>query len=144
MSHLKLVLGLLVAFSAGFAWANSEHGNLKPHQNVFPPKMSSKENTQMPGKIELTEPAALSKISGTSTVLKWKELQGADRYHVQVATDPNFKWLVLNDTNVKETQLEVGQLESAKHYFWRVSGLRSNNEAGYLKGYFSTSSFETP
>lgn len=66
-------------------------------RNLFPKPEADKSKTTRPGKVTLLEPKALSSVQGNQVTLKWKEATDADSYRVQVATDPNFKWLVANE-----------------------------------------------
>ncbi len=117
-----------------------QHGEHKP--DFFPKKEANKEVTTRPGKVTLLEPKALSQVSGNQVTLKWQEVAQADSYRVQVATDPNFKWLVTNEDFYKGTSYELKGLESGKHYFWRVYAFKSENDPGYLSSFSNLSSFE--
>lgn len=101
-----------------------------------------REKATLPGNIEIIEPQALSKISGTTVTLKWKPAKGANVYHLQVATDPRFKWLVTENHNVSGESFEVSNLQQGQQYFWRVAGRAPENDASWTKGFFATSSFE--
>lgn len=128
-------------------------GEAKPERDntaLFPPKKADKSMTTRPEKPELLEPAAMSEVKGDKVTLKWKEGTGATSFHLQVATDPNFKWIVqerMIDEKQKlftETSFELTDLKPDQHYYWRVASLRTSNNAGYVKGEFSKSMFETP
>lgn len=110
---------------------------------LFPQPKPNTTLSQRPAKPELSGPSFYEKIGDTKVILKWKEAAGATSYHVQVATDPNFKWLVKEENILKATTLEVGGLERGKSYFWRVAGLKTENKAGHLQGMFAASMFET-
>ncbi|MGE5087195.1 MAG: fibronectin type III domain-containing protein [Bacillota bacterium] len=111
--------------------------------SLFPPKQADLAAQAVPAKPDLTSPAYFAAINGTSTTLKWKSAEGAEVYHVQVATDANFKWLVAENHEVKDTSFEVTNLEAGKHYFWRVASVRPDNWKTFRKSYFATSMFET-
>ncbi len=96
----------------------------------------------LPGKIVIVEPQALSKVSGTTVTLKWKPSVGATVYHVQVATDPRFKWMVTEDSWVSAESFEVANLQAGQQYFWRVAGRAPDNDPSWTHGYFAASSFE--
>ncbi len=110
--------------------------------DFFPKKLANKEATARPEVVTLLEPKALSQVSGNQVTLKWKEATHADSYRVQVATDPNFKWLVTNVDFFKGTTYDLKGVESGKHYFWRVYAWNSNNDPSYLSSYSNLSSFE--
>ncbi|MEK2689152.1 fibronectin type III domain-containing protein [Bdellovibrio sp. GT3] len=118
---------------------------LKEKMNLlFPPKEVNKDDQIIPAKPELTSPEYFAAIKGETVQLKWKEAKDAQEYHVQVATDANFKWLVADDQHVKATTFDVSKLEAGKHYFWRVASVRPNNWSTHRKSYFAMSMFETP
>lgn len=117
------------------------HGDLSERMNsLFPEKQKDPEMSKVPAVVELTAPKFLSRVEGP-TVLEWKEAVGANAYHLQVATDPNFKWLVINDHFVKATSFEFTQAEAGKKYFWRVAAYNTNNESTFTKSLFSSSAF---
>jgi hypothetical protein len=78
---------------------------------------------------------------GQPETLKWKA-EGADTFHVQVATDPRFKWLVIDDHYVKANSFDLKALTKGQQYFWRIAARKPDNDAGNTKGFFKTSSFE--
>lgn len=152
-----LALGLAlsmasVSFAAGDAGHGEEgahdagHGGHAPRHganlNLLPPPAADTNKTTRPTPVVVEAPAAMSKVTGGATTLKWKESKGATNYLVQVATDPNFKWLVVNDPKVQGTTYEVKNLEAGKQYFWRVAGVKADNDPSYLKGDFGRSMFE--
>lgn len=121
------------------------HGNLAEKMNsLFPEPQAQPAKREVPAKPELSAPAYFSEIKGDKTALSWKAVPGADEYHVQVATDPNFKWLVADVHHYKETSFEATGLEAGKHYFWRVAAVKSNNWSTWRKSFFASSMFMTP
>ncbi len=111
-------------------------------QSLYPPKTADKSLSTRPQKPDLVAPAFEAKISG-SAQLEWKAAAGADGYHVQVATDPDFKWLVMNEVWVAGTNLTVSDLKPDQHYYWRVASLKKGNTPGYTKSMFSKLMFST-
>jgi hypothetical protein len=147
MAYL-LILSLMTTLSqsAFAAGPDAGHGDAKAHRDnttLFPPRVADGTMATAPEKPELLEPAFQAKVEGTSTNLTWKESAGADVYHVQVATDPNFKWLVKEDRNVKGSSFTADGLQAGKTYFWRVAPWKNGNMAATNKGRFSQSVFET-
>jgi hypothetical protein len=126
--------------AAGPLMANEETRDMSA---LFPQPKPNTTLSQRPEKPELEGPAFYEKISDTKVTLKWKEANGATAYHVQIATDPNFKWLVKEESILKTNTLEVGGLEGGKSYFWRVAGLKLENKSGHVQGVYSASMFET-
>jgi hypothetical protein len=144
---MKFLVSLLVFASTltlGIAsLANTGEGD-RDMNALFPPPQPNVALSQPPVKVELETPTYYQKISDDKVTLKWKEGADAPVYHVQVATDPNFKWLVKEEHLYKGTSLEVSGLEAGKHYFWRVAGVKPENKKGDIKGPYATSMFETP
>lgn len=136
-----MVFGLVLTgfLSPSLAGPSGDKGKLSV--GVKQPDVVRSKGT-LPGRTEILEPKALSKISGGSVTLKWKGAEGASVYHVQVATDPRFKWMVTENHNVAGETFEVTGLEAGQQYFWRVAGRSPENDASWTKGYFSSSSFE--
>lgn len=131
-----------IVFTALILSLHSEAALKRKWPLVYEPLAPQKELTTAPQKAEGLEPAWYSVIEGSTVTLKWTAAVGADSYHLQVATDPKFKWLVVNEHFFKGTQYELSGLESGKHYFWRVAGMKSDNEAYYLHGPFAGSMLE--
>jgi hypothetical protein len=121
---------------------NNQHEG-KRKNDFYPKKPMDKALSTRPAKVQLLEPKAFSKISAPAVTLKWNPAEGAEAYRLQVATDPNFKWLVVQEDLYKNTSYELKNLEAGQQYFWRVSGVRAQNEAGFSSSFASQSSFET-
>lgn len=120
------------------------HGGLSEKMNaLFPPKQPDATKGHAPAKPELVSPAYFTEVGSDKQALKWKSVEGADQYHVQVATDPNFKWLVADHTDLKDPGFEVSGLEAGKHYFWRVAAVKSDNASTHRKSFFASSMFAT-
>lgn len=120
------------------------HGNLSEKMNsLFPKKEAQAEKRNVPGKPELVAPEFFAKVSGDRATLQWKAVNGAEEYHVQVATDPNFKWLVTNEYHVTGTSFEATGLEADKQYYWRVAAFKGANWSTFRKGIFANSMFTT-
>lgn len=116
------------------------HGEGHGHSVGIPQPVADLSKSTLPGRVTLTEPKALAKVGPTVT-LKWTASEGAEVYHLQVAKDPRFKWLVVDNYQVTGDSFETPNLEPGP-YFWRVAGRKPLNEPSYTKGYFTTSSFE--
>lgn len=110
--------------------------------SLFPEKQKNVNVVSRPVAVEIVSPKFLSKVSG-EIKLEWKSTPGANAYHVQIATDPNFKWLVIHDPLVKNTSFNFSKVESGKKYYWRVAALNTNNDSMYTKSNFSSSVFVT-
>ena len=129
---------------------HGDHKNLSPEEkkkhhgevlnSLFPELKADRGMVQVPTKVNLTSPSFLATV-GTQAELKWEESFGGLEYHLQIATDPNFKWLVVNEKFYKNTSYEFTAPEAGKKYYWRVAGFNKNNTSSYTKGPFASSAF---
>lgn len=133
----------LASEAAGEKHAGGHEKKVEEMRALFPPKEADPKMSAEPAKTTLETPAAYAKVTGSEVTLKWKAVETADQYHLQVATDPNFKWLVTNEFFLKDTSFKVANLEAGKHYFWRVNAVKENNEPTHRKSGFVMSTFET-
>jgi hypothetical protein len=76
------------------------------------------------GKIPVTqvEPPNQATEIEYDTDLNWKELNGAERYHLQCAYDNGFNDLFYSQDTLTETKHLLGNLPEDKEIFWRVRG----------------------
>lgn len=144
---MKILVSVLVFVTALTLSVNAlakmnEHGVIDMN-GLFPPPKADLSLGERPTKPELSSPAFFQKIGDSKVTLEWKAVANAEVYHVQVATDPSFKWLVKEENLYKGTTLEVTGLEGGKHYYWRVSGVKPGNKAGHIQGAFASSMFAT-
>ncbi|MEZ0391966.1 MAG: fibronectin type III domain-containing protein [Pseudobdellovibrionaceae bacterium] len=131
----------LVSLSAFASGGEEQHEGTRKN-DFYPNKPADKSLATRPAKATLLEPKAFSNVAPGTVTLKWQEAAGADSYRVQVATDPNFKWLVTQQDFVKATSLDVSNLEAGQQYFWRVYSMNPKNESGFTSSFASVSSFE--
>lgn len=117
-----------------------EHAQ-KPYTKLFPQPKANPEKSTPPSAITLLNPQALSTLTEKSVLLEWSSEARAEAYHLQVATDPNFKWLIQDQPLLKETQFKLENLPSGFIY-WRVAAKRPGNMDGHTKSIFNSSSFE--
>lgn len=110
--------------------------------SLFPEKQQLSKLTDLPTIVELRSPKFLSKLSGPAK-LEWKAATGANAYHIQIATDPNFKWLVTDEHFVKTTSFEFTKTTAGTRYFWRVAAFNTDNESMFTKSNFASSAFVT-
>lgn len=108
--------------------------------SLFPEKQPLTKLTVRPGVVALISPKFLSQVTG-STKLAWKAAPGANAYHIQIATDPNFKWLIADEHFISTTSYEFTKAEAGNRYFWRVAAFNSDNEAMFMKSNFVSSVF---
>jgi hypothetical protein len=130
------------AFAAEGATHEKPEAAERDMNALFPQPLPNVTLSQRPEKPVLESPAFYEKIADAKVTLKWKEAAGATVYHVQVATDPNFKWLVKEESLLKGNTMEVSGLEGGKSYFWRVAGVKPENKAGSIQGVYTASMFE--
>ena len=84
-------------------------------QNSTIETVSVKTNTSL--LVETVTPADFQTIYTENVIFKWKEIDGCERYNLQIASDDKFNNLIV-DTIVKTTSASV-ILEKGT-YFWRV------------------------
>lgn len=135
---MTVALKSLANEDAGHDGGKAEH---RDNNALFPHPVANLNKGTPAATPEDLEPAFMTKVSGTAT-LKWKESAGADSYHVQIATDPNFKWLKVDEHFVKGTSFEAKGLEAGHRYYWRVASWKSENMAATNKSGFAKSVFE--
>lgn len=150
-AHAVLKKQILISFSAfclclSAQAADDHHGEGgKAHRDnaaLFPQPKADLSKGTPPEAPQLSAPALGTVISSETVALSWRSADGATDYHVQVATDPNFKWLKVENHWVKDTQFEVSGLEKGHRYYWRVASWKKDNVAGANKSPFRASSFE--
>lgn len=110
---------------------------------LFPPHKADPSMRMPPGMVELKSPSFFQKIDGDKVTLEWSAAEGADSYHLQIATDAAFKWIFKNEYGVTGTTFEVTGLEKGKQYFWRVLSINNKNQQIFTKSPFKASMFQT-
>jgi len=76
----------------------------------------------------LTAPESEGSVNETLPVaLDWTPRGFVNSYNLQIATDPEFSTLVVDETDIVETPFIVETLEAGTTHYWRVS---TTNEAG--------------
>ncbi len=119
------------------------HGDLSTKMNsLFPEKQKNPAVALPPQQTKLVAPKFLSSVPAGAVKLQWSETSGATDYHVQVATDPNFKWILVNEYFAKGTSLDFATAEAGKRYFWRVAAVKSENISIHTKSLFVSSAFD--
>lgn len=98
------------------------------------------------GKPQLLGPVDGAKgIEGNNVVFSWKDSNGADRYRVKIAMQPDMKVLVYNEV-VKGRSVLLDNLKYAKTYYWTVEPVVASKSeiGGYTSDIhsFSTASSE--
>ncbi len=144
---MKILISVLLAFAFQVSHAaGGGHGESgKAHKDwnqVFKQPVANPALATPPEKTKLLSPAFLAEVKATEVVLKWEAVEGA-KYHLQVAKDPNFKWLLTNEHLMTNTEYTVKGLEANHQYFWRVYTQKPENMAAHTKGPAVSSQFET-
>ncbi len=154
-SAMKILLLAIITFVATLALTTQSTANTaakEGHHNGLPAKMNSlypekqadHSRAVKPAVIEISAPAFLSNVAAGTVKLEWTSgttVNGSVQYHVQVATDPNFKWLVANEHFVKNNMFEFTKAEAGQKYFWRVASFKGDNNSSYTKSNFVSSVF---
>lgn len=124
----------------------SAHGNaLSEHMNsLFPEKQQNVNFSTVPTAVKLTSPKFLATVSTPSVQFQWTAAEGATSYQIQVATDPNFKWLVTNENFVETNSYMISDLQPGQKYYWRIASLKGENDSMFTKSLFVSSVFVTP
>jgi len=65
----------------------------------------------------------------------WADVDIADRYLIEVATDSLFASIMLNDSNITASQFPLPATLSDGHYFWRVKGGNENGWGPYSEAF---------
>jgi len=71
-------------------------------------------------------------------VFDWTPRGFVNRYHLQIATDPEFNTIVVDETEVMETPFVMEALEAGTTYYWRVSTINDAGESDWSQASFTT------
>jgi hypothetical protein len=69
-----------------------------------------------------------TEVSPKNVTFKWGVQSGADSYHLQVATDPSMKNIVIDQT-VSTLTANIKELNKDTHYYWKVSSVSGGKES---------------
>jgi hypothetical protein len=147
---MKALIVVLMALAYQFSFAHGENPTApaletekgeKDWNQIFKQPVTNGALAQPPAATQIIEPAFMSEVKGSEITLKWKPVEGA-KYHLQVAKDPMYKWLVVNEPLVTYTEYSLKQLQPKTQYFWRVYTQKPDNNRGYTKGFPAGSEFE--
>jgi hypothetical protein len=75
----------------------------------------------------LSLPVANAKNVPISTTISWQYAARAARYHLQLAADTAFEFIILQDSTIADTLRTLDSLEYYTTYFWRI---RATNVGG--------------
>ncbi|MDY0319685.1 MAG: M6 family metalloprotease domain-containing protein [Candidatus Cloacimonadaceae bacterium] len=125
--------------NGSYLWENipevdSEHCLVKIHlldsyhtdTSSYPFTIAS--NLQMP---ELVYPPDLAEAIPTNPMLSWNPVAGAQSYHLQIARDPDFEELCLDQEQVLGNTYQASLLEPFTQHFWRLASHAGSNHSGF-------------
>ena len=76
----------------------------------------------------VSQPAEGGKVYGDSVTFKWSESVAAEKYHLQVASDKEFKTLLLDRKDI--TGGEYKFAVEPGNYFWRIASIAKGDDHG--------------
>jgi uncharacterized protein YaiE (UPF0345 family) len=85
------------------------------------------EESEPPGVVSLVSPEDGAVDVSVDPVLNWEAVVQGTGYRVQVAGDSDFSTVVVDQSDIEQTQYEVSGLAFDTTYYWRV---RASNDAG--------------
>jgi len=86
----------------------------------------------------LTDPQSDSTVNVLQPKFTWVVDERARYYHLQLSTDPEFRQLVIDKTDLKLNRFKPDSKLQAKTLYWRVAGI---NKAGIKGGFSETGKF---
>ncbi len=66
-----------------------------------------------------------------SLMLVWRQVEGANAYHVQASRNAEFTLLVLNDSTATDTARALTGLLGTTNYYWRVKAKSDSGSSGW-------------
>jgi hypothetical protein len=67
----------------------------------------------------------------SSTLIRWLASDGAESYHLQVASDEEYSHLVMNQAGITGTDVGVDRLEQGTVYYWHVNATNGGGTSGW-------------
>lgn len=92
----------------------------------------------------LQSPANNSQNITINPTLTWSTVAGAANYHLQVALDPLFNQIILNDSLLTNTSVQVGPLLNSTAYYWRVKGYNGIYKSDFSGSFNFTTIISNP
>lgn len=96
---------------------------------VFRTTRSTVTNTSTPSNATLLTPVNKSTGVSTNPVLVWGTAGLATAYGLQVATDPAFSQLFLNQLGISTTSFPISNLLNNTTYYWRLSSYNASDSS---------------
>lgn len=79
----------------------------------------------------LNSPADSARGVSTRPMLSWNRILGADRYRLQLSSNPSFGTRLVDDSMVTDSYRQVGPLLNNTTYYWRVSAINAGGTSSY-------------
>ena len=86
----------------------------------------------------LSSPSNGSTGISTSPTLTWNASTGADSYALQVATDPGFSTIILQQSGITGTSFTVDGLSENTTYYWRANATNAYGISGWSNAWSFT------
>ena len=71
-----------------------------------------------------------AELRGKSVEFKWLKVKDAARYHIQIAEDKEFSTIVLDKSDIEDTEYVVTSLGFNMSYYFRLSSIAGDNYEG--------------
>ena len=86
--------------------------------------------------ITLGVPVAIAPLDnsfpeGPNVAVSWQSLDAADQYRLQIAKDPSFSIVEMEEENLTDTGFLVRDLDPYSTYFWRVEAITGGVSSGF-------------
>jgi hypothetical protein len=92
----------------------------------------------------LFSPSDAAVNRSTMPVLRWHPATSATSYRLQVAGDPSFSSMIVDDSTLTDTLSQVGPLASLTTFYWRVNAKNAAGVSGYSTVWSFTTSVGAP
>jgi hypothetical protein len=106
----------------GYIIAGTTYSNSAASSEVYLIKTGVDGFVDVPSPLTLATPADGVKGQPTSPTLSWNMSQRATSYRLQVAMEPSFTELILDDSSLAKTSSAVSDLLNYTRYYWRAKG----------------------
>jgi subtilisin-like proprotein convertase family protein len=84
----------------------------------------------VPSAADLTAPVDGATGVGLTPILKWNAVDQATAYRLQVATDPDFGDIIVDEL-INETMFQAPELDDDTGYYWRVAALNACGDGSF-------------
>jgi hypothetical protein len=126
---VSIVIGYVIGRNTNYLDCITKvKGYDKEIQNLFNRNFSA---PQIPDPPVLISPGNNSGNQPLSLTLSWDTAEAATSYKLQIANNPSFESLVLNDSGLTNNSDNISGLNGLTKYYWRVSASNSHGESQY-------------